>query len=133
MTNDEKKKLKALIHGIRLMRSRVARNAYEIYSPIDKHTGMCGAASELYNQSRISSDVYDSLNRIIRHGCGTYAWFTGRVAVLNEQLLKQRITGFFSSDECQEFRHMWMNQLIRDYTRMLKEGNTDANSSETKA
>lgn len=121
MDESQRKNLTDLIEGLELLKLSLRdgdeSNITEINGKrIVKARGMCSAVENLFLADLISTHVANMIRSIIAEGVGDYTWFNQTVAKMNNW------PSWMTAQEGYKYRVMWINQLIRDYKRMLRNG-----------
>lgn len=115
-TLDEKRKehLRLIIRALRIIkRDHLARTRHE-YLHEGKDRGLCACITQTGVNNQTTLQTRNHLREIVRKALKGNAYID---AVFQEMNPTLRV---YSGDTEFVLRHKWVNQLIRDYTKMLK-------------
>ncbi len=104
-----KRSLEELIQDIKILKKHIKTDKYD--DPL-KYTSFCYAISQLRRENKLKQPY--ALQKIVEKGVGCHAYFPDHVMMMNP--LKK----MFIEENPQLIRHMWLDQLINDYTKLLE-------------
>lgn len=124
LTVYQRRRLGAIIKGLVLIRDKyLAKNHAENNSPDIRFKGICACINKAMHEDEITYQTHTDIDNIVKtalnqHG-HNHTWITEVVADLNPDL-RQDLVFDYGNNLQYKVRHMWVNQLIRDYMRMLE-------------
>lgn len=114
LTEKQKERLRLIIKALRIIKKDyLAKTRIEFYHS-NRHRGLCSAITLANIEGKISEQTENDLRKIVQKALKGKAYLDYVFQELNPTL------AIYKDDLQYKMRHKWVNQLIRDYTKMLK-------------